>query len=275
MARFLLAVALSCAACPAANFDEIFNRMYNFDFPGAHKLLDAHLAAHPDDPFGHGVRASAYLFSELDRLRILEGEFLADDKKISGDDKLVPDPKIREKMFASIEKAQQLAEARLRDHPDDNFARFSFCLTEGVRTDYMAFIEKKQFRSLFAAKKSQSYAVELLKRDPNFVDAKLTTGVSEYLIGSLPFFIKWVVRFDEVKGSKDQAITNLETVAKSGRYLGPFARILLAIIHLREKRPQKSISLLAELTREYPENPLLRMELAKLRDKHDARIGPR
>src|SRR5687768_980482 len=265
--RFWTAFVLTAATCSAGTLDNVFNRLYNFDFPGAHRMLDEYLVVNPNDAFGHSVRASTYLFSELDRLRILEGEFLTDDKKISGDDKLLPDPAIRQKLFASIDKALALAEARLKTNPEDSMARFSFCLTEGLRTDYMAFVEKKQLRSLFAAKKGHAYAVDLLKRDPEFVDALLTTGISEYLIGSLPFFVKWVVRFDQVKGSKAQAIANMEKVAESGRYLGPFARIMLAIIHLREKRPERSIQLLADLTRDFPENHLLRKELARVRLK--------
>jgi hypothetical protein len=272
LGRLLVALPL-CALCPAAALDDAFRRLYNFDFAGAHRILDDYQANHPSDPLGHSVRASTYLFSELDRLRILEAEFLTDDKRISGDDKLKPDPALRARLFASIDKAQQLAEARLQSHPEDVTALFSFCLTEGLRTDYMAFVEKKQLRSLFAHKKAQAYAVRILKRDPHFVDAHLTTGLSEYMMGSLPFFIRWVVRFEQVKGSKQQALANLQKVAEAGRYLGPFARILLAIIHVREKRPQTAITLLAELTRQFPENPLLRKELVKLRTKHGSDGG--
>jgi hypothetical protein len=268
LARASVTLLLCASASFSAPIEDAFARMYNFDFAGAHRILDAYIEAHPGDPFGHTVRGAAYLFSELDRLRILEAEFLTDDKKISGDDKLKPDPVVRKKLFASIERAQQLAEALLKDRPGDTGALFSFCMTEGIRTDYMAFVEKKQLRSLFAAKKSQTYAVELLKRDPEFIDAHLTTGISEYLIGSLPFFVRWIVRFDQVKGSKEQAVANLARVGASGRYLGPFARILLSIIHVREKRPSQAIALLEDLTREFPHNPLLRKELARLREKH-------
>ena len=107
----------------------------------------------------------------------------------------------------------------------------------------------------------------MLKQDPTFVDANLTTGITEYLVGSLPFFIKWFVKFDQTQGSKQQAVANLEKVAQQGRYLGPFARILLSIIHLREKRLPQSIRLLEGLVAEFPGNHLLRDELNKLRSK--------
>jgi len=265
----LVSVCLaSLSLARAGAIDDAFHRLYNFDFAGSHRILDPYIRDHPADPLGHSTRAATYLFSELDRLQILAGEFFIDDKKISGDDVLEPDPVVREKFFASIRMAQMAADARLAESPNDSIALFSFCLTEGMRTDYTAFIEKKQLRSLASARRAHNYAVDLIRRDPAFVDARLTTGLTEYLVGSLPFFIRWFVRFDEVKGSKQQAAANLELVAREGRYLGPFARILLSILYLREKKPELSIRLLEGLVRDFPENSLLRRELAKLQMKY-------
>jgi hypothetical protein len=254
-----------CGTLQGATVGDAYARLYNFDFPGTHQILDGYIAASPQDPLGYSTRAAAYLFFELDRLKILQGEFLTDDKKISGDDKLTPDPEIRNLFFASVEAAQKRAEARLLDKPGDPNALFAFCITEGLKTDYTAFVEKKQLRSLTSARKAHNYAVELLQRDPTFVDAKLTTGITEYMVGSLPFFIRWFVKFDQTQGSKQQAVANLELVAQQGRYLGPFARILLSIIHLREKRAPQSLVLLEGLVKDYPGNNLLRTEMEKIR----------
>jgi hypothetical protein len=137
-------------------------------------------------------------------------------------------------------------------------------MNEGLTSDYMAFIEKRRIGSLSYAKQSQNFALMLMREDPSFVDAKLTSGISEYLIGSLPFFLKWFIKFPQVDGDKKKAVANLNSVATTGHYLGPFARILLAIVHLREKRPAESRKLLEGLVRDFPENHLLKAELAKL-----------
>jgi hypothetical protein len=63
-------------------------------------------------------------------------------------------------------------------------------------------------------------------------------GLSEYILGSLPFFVKWFVKFDDTKGSK-QSPSKISIAAKNGRFLGPFARILLAVAALREKKNPK------------------------------------
>jgi hypothetical protein len=95
-------------------------------------------------------------------------------------------------------------------------------------------------------------------------DAYMTFGTVEYVIGSLPFFLRWFIRFDQVSGSKQKGIEDLELVARRGRYYGPLARMMLAVIDVREKRPEKAEELLAGLVAEFPQNPLFRQELSRV-----------
>ena len=245
-----------------ADIDAAFTRMYNTDFHGAHACVDRYLSAQPSDPLGYAVRASASLFAELDRLGILEGEFFVDDKRIGEKKKLKPDTALREKFLAAVNEAQSRGDKVLVSNPNDQNAMFAMAVTQGNIMDYTALIEKRQISSLSSARRANSYAQQLLKVNPQFYDAYLTTGLSEYLLGSLPFFVRWFVHFDGVNGSKDQGMENLKLVARSGHYLRPFAKILLAICYMREKQPRETQKLLVALSSEFPENPLLRNELA-------------
>lgn len=255
-------------AAPDPSVEEALSRMYNFDFPASQEILNRYIALHPQEPLPYGFRASGYLFYELDRLGILESEFLTDDDKIAEKKKkLEPDPANREKFLRAINDVDSRVTAALRADPNDRDALFAMCIAQGVATDYMALVEKRQISSLALAKRSNGYAQRLLKLDPTFYDAYLTAGISEYMIGSLPFFVRWFVHFDNVNGNKEKGIQNLQMVAREGRFFRPFSKILLGIIALREKRPHEAQKLLAELSREYPENPLFRNELNKLNSK--------
>jgi hypothetical protein len=239
--------------------------MYNQDYAAAHEILDRTIAARPQDPLPYAFRASAYLFYELDRLGILESEFLTDDKQIAEKKKkLDPDPVNREKFVRAVHDVETRADAALQINPDDPQALFAMSVAQGVATDYMAFVEKKQFSSLSIAKRSNGYAQHLLRVDPKFYDAYLTAGISEYMVGSLPFFIRWFVHFDNVDGSKDRGVDRLRLVAREGHYFKPFSKIMLSIIGLREKRPQETQQWLTELAHDYPQNRLFRKELAKV-----------
>jgi hypothetical protein len=244
--------------------DRAFERMYNFDFPGAHSVVDAHLRTKPADGFGHAVRASAFLFQELHRLRILESEFFAEDKRFIAKKKLQPDSQARDSFQAALQMAEREAQRVITANPNDAESLFTMSLVASLRADYMALIEKRQWQSLSFIKDSQSWSLRLLQSHPNFADAELTGGACEYLLGSMPFFVKWFIRVDGVEGQKSSATPKLERVAASGRYLGPFARILLAIVHLREKQPARSLAILNDLSRDYPQNPLFRSEAKKV-----------
>lgn len=265
--RICLLALLAAGQVFAAGTDEIdeaFHRLYEFNFPAAHAVLDRYILAHPQEPLPYAVRASAYLFFELDRLGLLEQEFLTDDDRIVAKKSLKPDPGIRMRFNQAVQDAQSRAQTLLTAHPSDKNALFTMCMTQGMVTDYMALVEKHQIRSLSPAKSSNKYAQQLLRTDPQFYDAYLSAGVTEYIVGSLPFFIRWFQHFENVQGSKEQGIRNLQIVAERGHYLRPFAKILLGIVYMREKKPQRTEQLLAELMQEYPQNPLLRRELTKV-----------
>jgi len=256
------------APAPPPTIEDALDHLYNFDFPASHEILNRYITEHPHEALPYAFRASAYLFTELDRLGILESEFLIDDKKIIAKSKpLEPDPATAVKFQQTVEQAQLLGEAALKVNPNDRQALFALCVTGGLATDYMALIEKHQFMSLSLAKRSNAYAQRLLQLDPQFYDAYLTSGFSEYMVASLPFFIRWFVHFDNVAGNKERGIANLELAARSGHYFRPFAQILLGIIDLRNKRLRPAQARLVQLVRQYPANPLFRKELGKLNEK--------
>jgi hypothetical protein len=261
---FLLAFpALSETFNPT--FDEAFHRLYSFDFPGAQQIIDRYIASKPEDPMGYTIKAATYVYSEFDRMGILESEFFASDKSISDPrHKLKPDPKAHDDFYANINKAQALAQDTLDKTPNDAQARFALCLALGELSDYVALVEKHQLASLSVTKRAYREAKSLLAIDGSYYDAYLTTGFTEYLVGSLPGIVRWFVKFDDVEGDKSKGFRTLDLVANKGHYLRALAKILLATGYIREKKPLEAQKLLLDLTREYPANPLLKREYQKI-----------
>ena len=247
-----------------AAIHQAYGRLYNFDFPGAHKILEQQISLSPLDPMPRAVDAAAYLFDELARLRILEFDFFNDDDKVVDRRKLIPDPAIRQKFFDEVAVVERLSNPILANKPDDRNALLAMCMVTGLVTDYASLIERRRFGSVSLSRRSQVYAKKLLALNPPVYDAYLTFGSVEYVVGCIPFFLRWLVHFDGVKGSKEKAAEELQLVAEKGTYYGPFARVLMSVIHTREKRPAEAAKLLAGLVSEYPENPLFRKELQHL-----------
>jgi hypothetical protein len=55
--------------------DQGFAGLYNLDFAGAQKDFSAWQSQHPDDPMGPVSEAAGLLFSEFNRLGVLESQF--------------------------------------------------------------------------------------------------------------------------------------------------------------------------------------------------------
>ena len=148
-------------------------------------------------------------------------------------------------------------------------ALFAMCIAQGVTTDYMAFVEKHQFPASRPAKRFQQLrAAPAQARSVKFYDAYLTAGLSEYMVGSLPFFVRWFVHFDNVNGQQGEGHGEsgdwwLATATTSS----PSPRSCSASSTCARRRPQEAQQLLVELAHDYPENPLFRKELTKLNNK--------
>ena len=273
MSRFWFIIPLLCwralAADSTPTLDDAVNHLYNFNFRETQSILDRTIAANPKAPLPYGFRAAGYLFYELDRMGTLEGEFLSGDEWAHDKKKKTPDPAVRALMEKALRDTQTRGEAALKANPNDKDALFALTIAQGITADYMALVDKHQFGSLAPSKRSNDYAQQLLKLDPKFYDAYLTAGFSDYVVGSLPFFVRWFVHWDNVSGNKEKGKQNLELASREGHYFKPFAKILLSICALREKRPRDAQKLLADLSQEYPENALYKKELGKL----NAKIG--
>lgn len=255
------------AAPQAAEIDRVFDKLYSYDFADAHALLDQEVAARPDDPLVHAVRGAAYLFSEFDRQHVLEFAFFENDDEVTDQKKLRPDPVVRERLFSTTAQAKKLGLARLETDPYDRNALFAVLMAQSTEADYTGFIEKRYFRTYLASRETQKYARRALALDPPVYDAYLTVGAAEYIVGSLNFFFRLFVRLDRIEGDKKKAISDLEIVVEKGRYYGPFAKILMAAVHLREKRPPQALALLRELSAQFPDNPLFPKEIARAEEK--------
>lgn len=261
------------AAAPGAGQVEIlrapeleagFHMLYELKPAEAHAQFRAWEKAHPQDPMGSASQAAGYLFEECYRQGVLTSEFFLDDERFMGKVAVQADPGLRAAFFAANQRAQDLARLRLKANPEDGNALFAMTLSLGLQADYASLIDKRQLDSLRMIREADKYAKKLLAAAPEAADAYLTLGVANYIIGSLPVHKRFFLRFVGVRGDKREGIGQLEIAAARGRYLRPFAKILLAMASLREKKPDAARTQLKELVAEFPANPLFASELAKL-----------
>ena len=260
----LPAAGQSASLAPIA-LDRSFHAMYNLDFPLALREAAAFGKEHPEDARAQIAEASAHLFAELERLHVLQSEFFASDTGFDARNKLKPDADEKAAFDMAVDTAERKAQAALAREPKYPDALFSLALANGLRADYAALIEKRDFAALGFTKKATAYAEQLLALKPDYYDAYLSTGLGKYLIGSKPAPVRWVLRLGGFKGNKEEGMKELTITAEHGRLLAPFARLLLAVGYLREQRNDDARKLLLALRDEFPGNPLYAQEAAKIR----------
>jgi len=264
-------LAFSASATAAAfpsladvSLDSGFRLLYDLDFARAHQVFTSWEQQHPDDPVGPVSDAAGMLFSEFNRLGVLESQFYVNDQAFDERKKLDPDPALRDRFNAALEQAETRAKARLAIDSKDHDALFAMTLSSGLKADYAALIDKKNLASLHYTKDATRWAEQLLAVDPKCYDAHVATGFSKYIIGSMATPVRWLLRLGGVGGDKSAGVAELQITAQHGRYLAPFARILLAIAYVREKDKPQARAILVSLRDEFPQNPLFARQIIRL-----------
>ncbi len=237
-----------------------FQRLYNLDFEQAIPLLEKDCAAQPSEPDHYNNLAYAILYRTLFHADALDGgvalsvsEFLRRPKvQISATD--------RQKFEAALVKAEEAA--RKRGERAD--AIYALGVSQTHRANLSLLVDKEWRTALKTGGEARKFHAKALEFDKSFVDAMLVPSFHEYIIGSLPIYLKALGFLVGFSGEKEKGLNGLRTVAKYGLRAKLEAQVLLALVENREERPAVAIEIMRGLEREFPTNHLYRKELATL-----------
>ena len=247
--------------------DELYDgwlKMYDLRFDEAHQVFARWRQTHAADPLGSGSDAAAYLFSELARLGVLESELFVEDEKFLNRKKVTPDPQAKLHFGERIGDMNRLADAALQKSAADPSALFAKSLGLGLRADYAALVDKQNLTALSFTKESRDYADKALLADPQAFDAYLGPGVESYMLSLKPAPLRVLLRLTGSRIDREKGLEQVRMTAARGRYLEPFAKLLLAVAALRDKDRVQARKLLSELHDRFPHNPLYARELDRL-----------
>ena len=265
----IAACAIVCiqraAACSAATGLETgYLQMYNLDFAAAHTTFAVWQHDHPQDPMGFVSDGAAHLFSEFNRLHVLEFDLFTQDSTFKARKELNPDPTVKQQFNSDLDEADKLANQVLAHSPNDQGAILAEVMVNGLRGDYVALIEDRSLASLTYMKKSRAMADKLLAADSSCYDAYLALGAENYILSLNSAPVRWVLRITGSQTDKDQGIAWLKLAAQKGSYFAPYARLLLAVAALRDKDTKTARDLLQGLALQFPKNDLYAKELARI-----------
>lgn len=240
-----------------------FDLLYEQKFGEAREAFATWESGHPTEPFGEAAIAASYLFEELYRENVLTSEFFLDEKRFLRGIDGQPDAERMQHFSEAVSRTRQLARSRQKIDPNDGEALFALTLAAGMESDASTILEKKHLEGLKHIKEANKYGKELLARHPDADDAYVALGIANYIIGSLNSGTRFALWFDGVHGDKKLGMEQVAKASENGRYLQPFAKIMLALAARREKQPALATKLLGELKEQYPGSALFAAEYAK------------
>jgi hypothetical protein len=259
-------------ADPSAEMlDKGFRALYELKFKEAREQFMRYQKARPDDPLGKVAEAASYLFEEFNDKGVLTSEFFLDDNRFLGGIEGNPSENRNSDFLKANHEARAVAKKRVKSDPRDAHGLLVLTMTDGMESNYMAMIEKKQLPALSLMRQAESEANSLLAVSPDAMDAYVALGMSNYVIGCLPGYKKAFLWFGGVHGDKNRGIQQMQSAADHGRYLKPFAKILLALAYERERQSDRAQPLLVALNAEFPANPIYAHELTLIDKKQAAR----
>jgi predicted Zn-dependent protease len=235
--------------------------LYNIDYDKALRDFKEIQQLYPNHPGGPQLLAARLWIKTLYESRRLQSSlYNSESFYTNGDDKV--DPKVVDEFRSLTREAKRLSEAKLKQDPKNIEALDFLANTEGLKASFAEAVERRHYAALRDGNDAVNHHRNILKMDPKYIDAQLTIGLYEYVVGSLPLPIKLIAGVTGYRGSKKRGLAMLEQVAKEGRWAQDDAKTVLVLLYTREKRYAEVLTITRELSAKYPRNYLFRLETA-------------
>jgi len=242
---------------------EGFDALYNMRYEEAKAKFLQMTKLDAGHPAGYIYTAGSIWLNYLFKLRRLQTSLYNRNDAFFTKTVRELDPVVDKEFQDTMAQGIQLCESRIKSNKNDIHALYYLGVAKGAYAGYETTVR----RSFFSSLRNGAVAVDLhrsvLKKDPHFIDANLSIGLYDYVVGSLPLAVKVLVFLGGVRGSKKDGLLKLEKVVKEGQYARDEAAVILILLYDREKRLEDSLKLLQTLSAKYPGNSVFRLETGR------------
>ena len=232
----------------AAGQDHFFNHEFSLAAQSFRRLTDER----PADPSARVQYSKALLYLELDRLEMVNTSAFRGDPEYADFEKPEPDREAKAGILAAIREGQDLCRSLMDADPDDARAINALAQLHALRANYELMIEKAYFKALSNGRKGRALSYRVGELEPDFPDGLLVAGLDEYIVGSLPWAVRAVLALSGYRGRKKVGASLIARVATEGTENRNDARLLLAMLQQRERRPIDAAGTYLELARDFP-----------------------
>jgi tetratricopeptide (TPR) repeat protein len=236
----------------------------SLEYGDAKEQLHAWADTHPADLRAWNYLATATLYQEMFQRGVLESGVYGQGGSVFKSNKVAVTPSFQQELFSVLDKAQGLAEQRLQNDPKDKDAMYWAGVSHGTRATYHFTLRKEYVPALHEATDAYKYHRDLLKLDPTYIDSYLIVGMNNYIVGSLPWYVKAMAALTGRHGDRAEGLQQVKRVTEERNYAREDARLMLAVLYQREKMYPQALSLYQQMAHSWARNYLLQCEVASL-----------
>jgi len=238
--------------------------IYRLDYATAERIFQQTIAENPESPVGYGMLAITTW-----------NQLLAASANQALDDYATPTPFTKGRTHKNVnQEIKRFREANdnlltvcekiLENNPKDVLALYFRGLAYENLSAEAIVITKNTGSAISNGRKAKNIHEQVLKLDPDFVDANVSIAGNEFAKATLPWSIKWLAFLVGIRGSKEQAFQKLELVSEKGKYRQLDAQVVLALLHSWKGDPRQPLVIFENLREKYPQNYLFDINLAAI-----------
>jgi tetratricopeptide (TPR) repeat protein len=169
----------------------------------------------------------------------------------------------RDSFFRYLTKSETLTNKILAKNRSDKDGRYFLATIYGLRSSFAITIDHSLREGFSNGNKAYSQCRELIEEDPNYYDAYLTVGIYEYIVGSIPWYLKWMVFVIGAHGNKKDGLEHLALASGKGQYIKNEANLVEMVLDVREHKYKEALASARFLADRFPRNFLFPLNIAQ------------
>ena len=249
---------------------EAHEHFYNLDYDGALARFETIAHAHPEDPLANAYVLQVLIFRELYHQDLLDTTYYAHDSFLTSKRKVDVSDDIRNRVETLTDQITNLCDQKIKADGNNKDAFFTRGYARGLHASFITLVDHSFVSAAHQGLQARNDSEQTLKIDPDYTDAKMSIGIQQFAVASLPRVVRLMVGIAGVGGNKERGLDLLRDVGAHGLVNNVEARTVLSLFLRHDGRYAEALAVQATLARQYPRDYLFRLEEANLsKDKGD------
>lgn len=266
IARLAIALVFALPVVASANAESAklraraYLHAYSLDYDEAVREMEAAAKADPNDVAAErGLAAIPWLLISFTRGAVTVDDYLGSISKQNVAMRRPP-ADLAARFQQHLTRALSLAEAQMKQRPQDPEALYQLGAAVGLQATYAATVDGRVLGAFRAARRAYDAHEQVLALDQSRRDAGLVVGTYRYVVSAMSFPIRMMAYVAGFGGDKERGIRLVEEAAASGAEASVDAKFALVLLYNRESRYAGAARVLEDLQRVFPRNRLLWLE---------------